>query len=149
MHTPVLDYRDASQLAYEEFIEKYALSGRPVILKGGVSQCFEPGRAWSRDFLGREAGHKVRYAFSAKAQGVLSYGLKRCNPVVTLRCFGSDFYIEICMKTSTATVVHVNFCWVGSSFFATMKSFFDNTFLTGVPYGAFMFLGICPFFSRW
>lgn len=98
MSTTVLGYRDASQLAYEEFIERYALPGRPVILKGGVSQCFEPGRAWSRDFLRREAGNKVRCALLTAAQGGLSGSLKRCKPVVTLWGFGVDFCIGICMK---------------------------------------------------
>lgn len=52
--------RIASTLSYEEFIEAYALRGRPVVLKGGVSLCFRDGRGWDREALRKEAGDKVR-----------------------------------------------------------------------------------------
>ncbi|CBN75481.1 conserved unknown protein [Ectocarpus siliculosus] len=54
-----IDERMASTLSYEDFIETYALRGRPVVLKGGASLCFEEGNAWSREALRVEAGHKV------------------------------------------------------------------------------------------
>eukprot|EP00752_Nemacystus_decipiens_P008342 g7456.t1 len=54
-----VDERIASALSYEEFIETYALKGRPVVLKGGVKLCFEGGRGWDREALRREAGDKV------------------------------------------------------------------------------------------
>ncbi|CAM9505508.1 unnamed protein product, partial [Laminaria digitata] len=54
-----IDERNASTLGYEEFIETYALRGRPVILKGGVSLCFEGGRAWSRESLRKAVGEKI------------------------------------------------------------------------------------------
>lgn len=52
--------RIASSFSYEEFIENYALPGRPVVLKGGVSLCFGEGRGWDREALRKEAGDKVR-----------------------------------------------------------------------------------------
>ncbi|CAM9461617.1 unnamed protein product, partial [Hapterophycus canaliculatus] len=54
-----VDERISSDLSYEEFIETYALRGRPVVLKGGASQCFQDGKAWDREALRREAGAKV------------------------------------------------------------------------------------------
>lgn len=54
--------RNASILSYEEFIEAYALRGRPVILKGGASLCFEGGRTWDRESLRKAVGEKVRYS---------------------------------------------------------------------------------------
>ena len=52
--------RIASTLGYEDFIETYALTGRPVVLKGGVSLCFGEGRVWDREALRKDAGDKVR-----------------------------------------------------------------------------------------
>lgn len=54
-------HRIASDLSYEDFIETYALRGRPVVLKGGASLCFEEGRAWGREDLRKEAGGKVGF----------------------------------------------------------------------------------------
>lgn len=51
--------RMASTLSYEDFVETYALRGRPVVLKGGASLCFEEGNPWSREALRVEAGQKV------------------------------------------------------------------------------------------
>lgn len=51
--------RMAPTLSYEDFIETYALRGRPVILKGGASLCFGEGRAWDREAFRREAEDKV------------------------------------------------------------------------------------------
>ncbi|CAM9460707.1 unnamed protein product [Ectocarpus fasciculatus] len=59
MRFQAIDERTASTLSYEDFIETYALRGRPVVLKGGASLCFEEGNAWSREALRVEAGHKV------------------------------------------------------------------------------------------
>lgn len=52
--------RIASTLGYEDFIETYALTGRPVVLKGGVSLCFGEGRVWDREALRKDAGDKVK-----------------------------------------------------------------------------------------
>ncbi|CAN0330004.1 unnamed protein product [Pylaiella littoralis] len=54
-----IDERPASALSYDEFIETYALPGRPVVLKGGVGLCFEDGCPWDRETLINEAGDKV------------------------------------------------------------------------------------------
>lgn len=52
--------RTASSLSYEEFIEMYALPGRPVVIRGGVELCFRGGLVWNREHLTENMGQKVR-----------------------------------------------------------------------------------------
>lgn len=82
--------RPASTLSYEEFIETYALPGRPVVIKGGASLCFGEGRGWDREVLRKEAGDKVRpinllmtmfHAWFAKAIMHLSHFPPTARPI--------------------------------------------------------------------